>query len=55
MYTYLTLEDGGQVRFDAGRRNELTHPTFKLADVSCDIPFSDSWRLVFWQRDLSVF
>jgi len=21
-------QDGGQVRFDAGRRNELTHPTF---------------------------
>jgi hypothetical protein len=25
------IEDGGQVRFDAGRRNELTHPT--LIDI----------------------
>ena len=23
-------EDGGQVRFDAGRRNELTHPTLRI-------------------------
>jgi len=23
-------QDGGQVRFDAGRRNEFTHPTFNI-------------------------
>ena len=25
-----SLVDGGQVRFDAQRRNELTHPTFNI-------------------------